>query len=116
MHLSYAKHYWSPSTVCTKHVSVVLMVLSSETFWNVFGPVYQTVLINHPMHCTFSCGFMASEMMIHTVGQLTFVCCSIRQTPTGKAVKQIDVDILQCTWIELEYHLETAFVTNGAHG
>lgn len=31
------------------------------------------------------------------------------------AVESIDVDMLQCTWQQLDYHLDVLYITNGAH-
>jgi hypothetical protein len=31
------------------------------------------------------------------------------------AVATVDVDMLQCMWMELEYRLDIVCVTNGAH-
>jgi hypothetical protein len=65
-HLSWARHFWSLGNICTKHVSVVLMVASCDPlFWHIF------VSITLSTHSIFSCG-----QVIHAAEQNSGYYCS----------------------------------------
>jgi hypothetical protein len=66
----------------------------------------------------------------HPISHRDFFLCGyikdcVCQTPVANindlktgiqvAIATVDVDMLQCTWMELEYHLDIIRVTNGAH-
>lgn len=106
MYLSCSKHFWSPYTVCARHIQMVLMVVSCETsFWNVFGPLFPISFwkatphtVPYPANSWQLTWFTKTNAMQWKTDAIT--CCELTETLRISLADYIQI-VCQCLIIKV---------------